>query len=1237
MRHDLTRDRMSALLRERILVLEGPKGTMLQRHRLAEEDYRGKRFAEHPVNLRNNNEILNLVQPDLVEQIHFEFGTAGADIIATNTFNGNAISQRDFAAAHLVREMNLAGAALARRAADRILQTTGRSVFVAGTMGPTNRTASMSPDVGRPGYRNVDFDELADAYEEQTSALIEGTVDLLILETSFDTLNVKAALYAIARLSDRLGGVPPVIVSVTFSDKSGRTLSGQTLEAFWTSVNHYPLFAVGVNCGLGAAELGGAIEELSRVAWVPTVCYPNAGLPNALGEYDQSPAEMAGYLGSYVAEGWLNIVGGCCGSTPDHIRAIAEAVTGKVPRRPPARDGIPRYAGLDVLEVRPDSNFILVGERTNVAGSRRFAKLVRAGAYEEAVGVARQQVENGANILDVNMDEALLDSPSAMREFLRIAASEPDVARVPLMVDSSNWEVILAGLKATQGKCIVNSISLKDGERAFRERAREARRLGAALTVMAFDEQGQADTIERKVEICRRAYRILVEEEHVEPEEIIFDPNVLAIGTGIPEHAGYALAFIEAVRQIKRDCPGALCSGGISNLSFAFRGNDRIREALHAVFLYHAIHAGLDMGIVNAGQLALYEDVDPELRKLAEDLIFDRRPDATERLLDYASQHAEASTGNADTSVARSVEQADVDERIAMSLIHGRTETIEQEMAEALAKYGNALAVIEGPLMRGMRVIGDRFADGRMFLPQVVKSARTMKQAVAFLTPYMEKAESTGDERRHRTEGAARILLATVKGDVHDIGKNIVGVVLACAGHEIRDLGVMVPAQVILDTAMEWGADCVGLSGLITPSLDEMVHVAREMQRRGMTIPLLIGGATTSRTHTAVRIAPEYSGPVVHVQDASRAGPVVRNLMDRSQRDAFASEVRREQAELAEQFARRHQERRLLTIQEARRRAPQLPWTEEVIARPSFLGTRTVSPSVATIRPFIDWSPFLHVWDIRGRYPEVLDRPDVADRAKELLGDAERLLDVLERDEQVQPAGVYGFWEAMGRGDDIVLLDRGQSAAAFPMLRQQQDKGEGTENYCLADFVAPEASGLLDYVGLFVVTAGAGIHAVAHEYRERGDDYSAIMVEALADRLAEALAEWLHQQARRDCQFGEKENLSNEDLIQERYRGIRPAPGYPACPDHSEKTMLFELLDAPGRTGVTLTDTMAMAPPSSICGFYLNHPGARYFPVGTIGRDQLEDYASRRSMSVREVARWLKANLAPDVLRELGL
>ncbi len=1216
--------RLRAAVAERILVLEGPKGTMIQAEGLDESDYRGARFADHPIPLRNNNEMLNLVRPDIIDAIHRRFLHAGADIIATNTFNGNAISQADFGTEHLVAEMNESAAAIARRVAEKASETRNRPVFVAGTMGPTPRTASLSPDVSRPGYRNVTFMQLADAYREQAETLIRGGVDLLILETTFDTLNAKAGLYALLRMRSEGRQAPPVIVSVTFSDRSGRTLSGQTLEAFWVSVRHADLFAIGINCGLGAAEMRSHVEEMSRVATIPTACYPNAGLPNAFGGYDQSPEVMGELIGEFARSGWINVAGGCCGSTPKHIAAISEAVAGVTPRTPPEPDGLSRYAGLEALTLRPDSNFTMIGERTNVSGSRRFARLIRAGKYEEAVAVAAEQVEGGANILDVNMDEALLDAPAAMREYLNTLASEPAVARVPIMVDSSNWDVIRAGLQSVQGKCIVNSISLKDGEETFMQRAAEACMYGAALVVMAFDETGQADTLERKVAICERSYRLLVDKLDIDPQDIIFDPNVLAVGTGIEEHAEYGRAFIEAVRRIKAVCPGAKCSGGISNLSFAFRGNDLVREAMHAVFLYHAIHAGLDMGIVNAGQLALYEDVPAELRERVEDLILNRRSDATERLLNYTIEPG----GNGKETADSARTALPLEERIEASLVHGCTDTIDAEMDEALAHYGTGLAVIEGPLMAAMRVIGDRFADGRMFLPQVVKSARVMKRAVARLTPHMDASEALASAA-DRGSGA-RIVLATVKGDVHDIGKNIVGVVLACNGHQVMDLGVMVPADRILSEAAEKDATIIGLSGLITPSLDEMVHVAREMERLGMSLPLLIGGATTSRMHTAVKIAPEYSGPVVHVQDASRAGAVVRSLTDPATRDSYWASIREEQEQLRARFASRKTERRLLPLAEARNRRLDIRFAPESIAVPSFLGSRPLEGvTIEDVEPYIDWTPFFHVWDIRGKCPDLLGHPELGARARELHGDALQVLAELKERPEVALHGVYGFFPANSSDDDILVFGPADPnpetdpVTVFHMLRQQADKGTGSPNYCLADFVAPVGVGFRDYVGVFAVTAGSGIHRLVQQARADGDDYRSIIIEALADRLAEALAEVLHKQARRDCGFGLSENLTTEDLLRERYRGIRPAPGYPACPDHTEKPKLLQLLGGEQATGIALTETMAMVPPSSVCGWYINHPESRYFPVGHIGRDQLEDYAARKRMAVSEMAAWL--------------
>lgn len=1202
-------------------MLEGPKGTMLQRHRLTEADYRGERFADHPVDLRNNHEILNLVRPDLIEAIHREFLAAGADIVATNTFNANAVSQADFGTEGLVRELNLVAAAIARRAVAAAQQADpGRPLFVAGTMGPCSRSASVVVDVNRPGDRAITFAELAAAYAEQAAALIEGGVDLLLVETTFDTLNLKAALFAITGLFEEGVRQVPVIASLTIPDASGRNLCGQTLEAAWIAISHAPLLAVGLNCALGPEQLRPYVEELARLATVYVAAYPNAGLPNALGEYEMGPAEMAAHLGEWARNGWLNLASGCCGTTPEHLRAIAEAVRDCPPRVPPPPDHLTRFSGLEPLVIRPDSNFVVIGERTNVTGSPRFARLIREGRFEEAVEIARQQVENGANLLDVNMDEALLDSEAAMVRFLNLLMAEPEIARVPIMIDSSKWSVLEAGLRCLPGKGIVNSISLKEGEAEFLRQARLARRYGAGVVVMAFDEQGQADTLERRVSICQRAYRLLTEGVGFPPEEIIFDPNVFAVGTGIEEHNRYAIDFIEATRQIKATCPYARVSGGISNVSFAFRGNQRVREAMHSVFLYHAIRAGLDMGIVNAGMLAVYEEIPPDLRERVEDLLFNRRPDATERLLAYADSAKEASGPAAVEDPTW--RHAPVEERLKHALVKGILDHIEADVEEARQKYGHPLAVIEGPLMDGMNVVGDLFGAGKMFLPQVVKSARVMKRAVAYLQPYLEAEKAAGGGSGRESAPRGRIVLATVKGDVHDIGKNIVGVVLACNHYEVIDLGVMVPADRILDTALEEGCDLVGLSGLITPSLDEMVHVAEEMERRGMTLPLLIGGATTSRQHTAVRIAPAYSQPTVHVPDASRVTGVVAALLDPERRPAFDRENRAEQERLRRQHAERDRAP-LLPLERARANRTRVAWDPADLPEPPSVGPRSVEVEVGALRPYIDWTFFFTAWELKGRYPQILDHPRHGAAARELLEAADALLDRIEREGSLVGRGVYGYWPASAEGDDVVLGD----GTRFPMLRQQVDHGGERPNRCLADHVAPAGTGLRDHVGAFAVAIFGAEDLVARFEAER-DDYHAIMVKALADRLAEAFAEHLHERVRREW-YAPEERLTPRELLEERFRGIRPAFGYPACPDHSEKRRLFDLLGARA-VGLSLTETCAMLPPSAVAGMYLHHPSARYFNVGRIGRDQVEDYAARKGWPVEEAERWLRPNLAYD-------
>jgi 5-methyltetrahydrofolate--homocysteine methyltransferase len=1216
--------RLKALLAERIAVIDGAMGTMLQAHRLGEAEFRGREFADHPKDLKGNSDLLCLTQPDIIEAIHREYLEAGADIIETNTFTSTSIAQADYGLEGRAYDLNLAGARLARRAADAALAAQpDRPRFVAGSMGPTNRAASLSRDVNDPGARAVTFDELADAYEEQARGLIDGGVDLLLVETVFDTLNCKAALFAIARLFDQGAPRVPVMVSVTIVDQSGRTLSGQTAEAFWNSIAHADVFSVGINCALGAKQMRPFVEELSRVAPVYFSCYPNAGLPNAFGGFDETPEIMSADLHDFAASGWVNLVGGCCGTTPAHIRAIGEAVRGLKPREIPAPEPFTRLSGMEPLTIRPDTNFVNVGERTNVTGSPKFSKLILAGAYEDALAVARQQVEGGAQILDVNMDEGLLDSERAMVRFLNLVAAEPDIARIPVMVDSSKWSVLEAGLKCLQGKGVVNSISLKEGEEAFRQQARLVRRYGAAVIVMAFDEQGQAADVERRVSILSRAYRILTEEVGFPPQDIVFDPNILTVATGMEEHNDYAATFIEATRQLKARFPLAKVSGGVSNISFSFRGNNHVREAMHSAFLYHAIKAGMDMGIVNAGQLAVYEEIPKDVLEHVEDVLLNRRPDATERLVAFAETVKQSGKAAVKDDAWR---QGTVDERLSHALVKGVVDYVEADTEEARQKYGRPLAVIEGPLMAGMNVVGDLFGSGRMFLPQVVKSARVMKRAVAYLQPFMEAEKEAGGRR---SEG--KIVMATVKGDVHDIGKNIVGVVLACNNWEVVDLGVMVSADKILAAAREEGADVVGLSGLITPSLEEMVHVAQEMERRGLALPLLIGGATTSKAHTAVKIAPAYSRPVLHVLDASRAVTVVSALKSPQGRAAVDAENRREQERLRVQHAAKVEAVRLLPLEEARRRRPALDWDAYQPPRPAFTGVRALEVPLAEIVPYIDWSPFFATWELRGTYPRIFENESWGARARELFDDAQALLQRLVEERQVTARAVYGFFPAQATGDDIVLFEdesRSRPRLTLHSLRQQTERPAGQPHIALADYVAPRESSRADWLGGFAVTAGLGLPEVVAAFERQHDDYSSIMAKALADRLAEALAEKLHQQARRDWGYGREEHLSVDELIRERYRGIRPAPGYPACPDHTEKALLFDLLGAEEHTGIRLTESFAMDPAASVCGLYLAHPEARYFTVGRIGEDQVADYARRKGMETRAVERWLAPNLA---------
>jgi 5-methyltetrahydrofolate--homocysteine methyltransferase len=1221
------RERLEDLLRQRILVLDGAMGTMIQTYGLGEADYRGRRFADASRELKGDNELLSITRPDVITEIHERFLEAGADVIETNTFGATAVAQADYGLEDAARELNLASARLARGVADAwSAKTPERPRFVAGAIGPTPRTLSVGPDVNDPAFRNIRFDQLRSAYAEQVRGLVEGGVDLLLVETIFDTLNAKAALVAIEEVAEESGRRLPLMISVAITDASGRTLSGQTVDAFLYSILHAQPLSVGVNCSLGAAEMRPHVAELARLSPTFVTSYPNAGLPNAFGEYDEAPETTGRLLREFAESGLVNLVGGCCGTTPEHIRAIADAVEGVAPRVPPKPEPVTRFTGLETLAIRPDSNFIMIGERTNVTGSARFRRLIKQDDLPAALDVALDQVRGGANLLDVNMDEGLLDSERCMTTFLNLIASEPEIARIPIVVDSSKWSVLEAGLKCVQGKGVVNSLSLKEGEEDFLRKARLVRRYGAGVVVMAFDEEGQAESVERKVAICERAYRLLREEIDFPAEDIVFDPNILAIATGIEEHAEFAKNFIEAARQIKQCCPGVHISGGVSNLSFSFRGNDAVREAIHSAFLYHAIRAGMDMGIVNAGQLEVYEDIPKDLLERVEDVIWNRRPDATDRLVEFAEQVKGAGKKR---EVDLSWREAPVEERLSHALVHGIVDWIEEDTEEARRKLDRPLSVIEGPLMSGMQVVGDLFGAGKMFLPQVVKSARAMKKAVAYLEPFME-----ADKSEARSQG--KIVMATVKGDVHDIGKNIVGVVLACNNYEVIDLGVMVPADRILDTAEREGCNLVGLSGLITPSLDEMVNVAAEMERRGLDLPLLIGGATTSKQHTAVKVAPAYHESVVHVKDASRAVGVVSDLLDGG-RKARLDERNREDQDRLRGIHAGKRARPLLPLAEARARRTPIAWRAEDLAEPGFVGRRgAAAGGVAALAEYIDWTFFFSAWELKGRFPKILEHPKVGEAARDLYRNGRALLGEIVERRLLTPRGVYGFWPAASEGDDVVLYadrERSRELTRFPMLRQQSEGSEGRACRSLADFVAPRETGLLDWVGAFAVTAGIGADALAAAYEKDHDDYHAIMVKALADRLAEAFAELLHQRARRDWGYGRDEELANEDLIAERYRGIRPAFGYPACPDHTRKRTLFALLDAPA-VGIDLTESCAMTPAASVSGLYFAHPESRYFAVGRIGRDQVEDYARRCAMETAEAERWLAPNLGYEPGRE---
>ncbi|MGM0521245.1 MAG: methionine synthase [Pseudomonadota bacterium] len=1221
------------VLEQRIMILDGGMGTMLQNAELSEEEFRGERFSDWPSDLKGNNDLLALTCPDVVTRIHRDYLEAGADIIETNTFNSTRLSQSDYGMEDLVPEINRESARLARKVCDAVASETGVPRFVAGVLGPTSRTASLSPDVNDPAKRNVTFDELCENYREAAIALIEGGADLILIETIFDTLNAKAAIYALEELFDDRGERLPVMISGTITDASGRTLSGQTTEAFWNSVRHAQPFSVGLNCALGAKELRPYLEELSTKADSFVSAHPNAGLPNEFGEYDQTPEEMAAIVSEFAQSGLVNIIGGCCGSSPEHIRAIAESVADMAPREIPNRNAACRLSGLEPFNIAADSLFVNVGERTNVTGSARFKRLIVEEDFTTALEVALEQVENGAQIIDINMDEGMLESQEAMVRFLNLIAGEPDIARVPIMIDSSKWEIIEAGLKCVQGKAIVNSISLKEGEAAFREQATKCRRFGAAIVVMAFDEEGQADTFARKTEICERAYRLLVDEIGFPAEDIIFDPNIFAIATGIEEHNNYAVDFIEATQWIREHLPHAMVSGGVSNVSFSFRGNNAVREAIHSVFLYYAIRSGLTMGIVNAGQLAVYDDLPTELREAVEDVVLNRRDDATERLLDIAEQYKGDGSGAAkkEDLAWRSWE---VNQRIQHALVKGVTAYIEEDTEEARQAAARPIEVIEGPLMDGMNVVGDLFGDGKMFLPQVVKSARVMKQAVAYLIPYIEEEKAELSQGERQTKG--KIVMATVKGDVHDIGKNIVGVVLQCNNYEVIDLGVMVPTEKILQAAEEYNADIIGLSGLITPSLDEMVHVAKEMQRRGMSLPLLIGGATTSKAHTAVKIEPQYEHPVIYVTDASRAVGVAGRLLTENLKHSYVAEIRAEYEKVRERNAKRRPKAADLSYEQARKRRFRTDWSAYTPPTPNVAGLTVFDDyDLEELIERLDWTPFFMSWQLAGKYPKILDDEKVGEVARNLFADAQKMLRKLIDEKRVQARGVIGFWPANTVDDDVIEVyrddERREVVEQLHHIRQQTTKGRDGLCYSLADFIAPKASEQPDWIGGFAVTTGHGVHELSKAYEAAGDDYNAIMVQALTDRLAEAFAERMHERVRKEFWgYVPEETLDNDALIAEKYQGIRPAPGYPACPDHTEKATLFRLLNATDNTGLELTENFAMWPAAAVSGWYFSHPQSKYFSTGKITRDQVEVLAARKGMTLTELERWLAPVLSYD-------
>ncbi len=1213
-------------LEKRILVLDGAMGTMIQRYKLNETQFRGEQFKDFPYDLKGNNDLLSITQPEIIKTIHKEYLEAGADIIETNTLNSTRVSLADYHMEDKAYDINLAAAKIALECCDEYSKITpDKQRYVAGSIGPTNKTASMSPDVNNPGFRAVTFDDLVLAYTEQINGLLDGGAELLLIETIFDTLNAKAALFAITEIFNKRNLSLPVMVSGTITDASGRTLSGQTVEAFLASVSHVDLLSIGLNCALGAKEMRPHIEEISKKSSYYVSAYPNAGLPNQFGQYDESPEQMAVFIEDFAKNNFVNIVGGCCGTTPEHIKKFAEAVKNISPRKRLIVDTITKLSGLEPLSITRESNFINIGERTNVAGSKKFANLIKEEKYDEALAVARQQVENGAQIIDVNMDDAMLDAEKAMVTFLHLVMTEPDIAKVPVMIDSSKWEVIEAGLKCIQGKSIVNSISLKEGKEKFVKQAKKVKQYGAAAVIMAFDEKGQADSFKRRIDICQRAYKILTEEVHFKPQDIIFDPNVLAIGTGIEEHNNYAVDFIETVKWIKANLPYAKVSGGISNLSFSFRGNNTVREAIHSVFLYHSIKAGLDMGIVNAGMFQVYDEIPKDLLELVEDLVLNRRPDATERLIEFAEKLKVDTKSSAITEEWRN---QSLEERLKHSLIKGITDYIDVDIEEAIKKYPKPIEIIEGPLMDGMSIVGDLFGSGKMFLPQVVKSARVMKKSVAILNPYIEKEK----EKSGKSTAAGKVLLATVKGDVHDIGKNLVGVVLSCNNYEVIDLGVMVPSEKILETAREEKVDIIGLSGLITPSLEEMAHIASEMERQGFDIPLIIGGATTSRIHTAVKLEPVYNHGVIHVKDASKSVPVVSNLLSSSMKKDFLNKVKKEYADLRESYGSAKAKLNYISIGEARKNKLSINWNQSLFHKPNFTGIKVLNDySIEEIRKYISWIFFFIVWQIKGKYPDILKDPEKGKEARKLFDDANRMLDELQKNKSIKANAVFGIFPANSVGDDLEIYadeKRKKVISTFRNLRNQELKENGEPNLCLADYIAPRETGISDYLGAFAVTAGLGVGDLVKEYKKNLDDYSAIMLEALSDRLAEAFTELLHERIRKEFWgYASNEKLSKEDLILEKYKGIRPAHGYPACPDHSEKLTLFNLLNVEKNAGIKLTESFSMVPAASVSGLIFAYPDSKYFFVDKISKDQIKDYSLRKNVPIETIEIWLASNL----------